>query len=157
MNFNLTDSYEQRKKVILGMVDSGLPGIAVISAASDLEWTLRRAIIALGKSPNRDIRKKIEKASGLRVYAKHWNAEVGVRFSQSLELLIADWDNFVDKTYKLRHNLVHGEIPNTTREYATPRVEEILRATKSIIDFADRNGIDIYMRLPVRRNTWVQK
>ena len=117
------------------MLDTGLPGVAVISAASDLEWTLRRAIVALGMSPNRDIHKKIEKTSGLRIYAKHWNAEVGTRFNQSLELLIADWDNFVDKTYKLRHKLVHGAISKTTTEYATPRVEEILRATKAIIDF----------------------
>jgi len=157
MNFNLTDSYEQRQKVILEMLDTGLPGVAVISAASDLEWTLRRAIVALGMSPNRDIHKKIEKTSGLRIYAKHWNAEVGARFNQSLELLIADWDNFVDKTYKLRHKLVHGAISKTTTEYATPRVEEILRATKAIIDFAKQNGIDLYSRLPVRRNAWVPK
>lgn len=157
MNFNLTDNFDHREKIIMAMLDSGLPGIAVISAASDLEWTLRRAIVALGKGPNKDIHKKIERTSGLRTYAKQWNSEVGVRFNQSLELLIADWDNFVDSTYKLRHKLVHGAISKTTREYATPRVEEILRATKAIVDFAARNSVDLYARLPIRRKAWTPK
>lgn len=157
MNFNLSDTFDYRRDAILGMLDSGLPGIAVISVASDLEWTLRRAIVALGKSPNTDIHKKLERTSGLRKYATQWDAEVTARFNQPLETLIVDWDNFVDKTYKLRHRLVHGAISKTTRDYAAPRVAEILNATKAIVDFSSRNGVDLYSRLPFRRKAWAPK
>jgi hypothetical protein len=154
MIFNVSDDFNHRSAVILGMLDSGPPGIAVISAASDLEWTLRRAIVALGKNPNVEIHRKIERTSGLRVYAKQWKMEVGDRFKVDLESLIPEWDNFVDNTYKLRHKLIHGAITNTTTEYARPRVEEILRATKSVVDFAGCNGVNLYSRLPVRRKAW---
>lgn len=154
MNFKVADRYEYRKKTILTMLDSDFPGVAVISAASDLEWTIRRTIVALGVSPNRDIHKKLEKTSGLRRYAKRWNEEIVPRFGQPLELLINDWDRFVDVTYQLRHKLVHGAVSSTSRNYAKPRVEDILNATKAIVDFSALCGVDLYQRLPIRRNAW---
>lgn len=154
MNFKVADRFEHREKTILAMLDSGLPGVAVISAASDLEWTLRRAIVALGVSPNRDIHGKLEKVSGLRRYAKRWTEEVVPRYGKPLETLFKDWDHFVDVTYRLRHKLVHGAVSTTNRDYAKPRVVEILEATKSVIDFSASCGVDLYKRLPIRRNAW---
>lgn len=156
MNFKIEDGYEYRGKTILDLLDSGLPDIAVISAAADLEWTLRRAIVSLGCSPNREIHKKLEKTSGLRRYAALWSKEVSPRHGSSLETLIKDWDNFVDVTYQLRHKLIHGAAANTSRDYAKPRVEEMLAVTKSVVDHCALCGIDIYKRLPVRRNAWKQ-
>lgn len=156
MNFKVEDRFEHRAKTILAMLDSGLPDIAVISAAADLEWTLRRAIVSLGCSPNKEIHKKLERTSGLRRYAEHWIKEVSPRHGSSLETLIKDWDNFVDVTYQLRHKLVHGAAANTSREYAKPRVEGILSVTKSVVGHCASCGVDLYKRLPVRRNAWKQ-
>ena len=156
MNFKVEDRFEHRSKTILAMLNSGLPDIAVISAAADLEWTLRRAIVSLGSSPNKEIHKKLERTSGLRRYAAHWIKEVSPRHGSSLETLIKDWDNFVDVTYLLRHKLVHGAAANTSHDYAKPRVEEMLAVTKSVVGYCASCGVDLYKRLPVRRNAWKQ-
>lgn len=154
MNFTLQDDFAARKKSILDMLEGGQPGIAVITAAANLEWTLRRAIVALGVSPNKDLQKKLEKTSGLRRYAGLWRKEVGVRHGRGLDVLINDWDNFVDSTYQLRHKLVHGALGKTTRDYAKPRVDEILEATSNVLSFASTCGVDLQNRLPVRRKAW---
>lgn len=154
MNFKVEDRFEHREKTILAMLEGGLPGVAVISAAADLEWTLRRAIIALGVSPNTGLRVKLEKTSGLRKYETLWSKEVLPRQGKPLEDLIDQWVIFVDVTYQLRHKLVHGAIGSTSRDYAKPRVDEILAATKGVVDFSVSCGVDLYKRLPVRRNAW---
>jgi hypothetical protein len=156
MNFKVEDRFEHRRKAIFKMLNSQFPAVAVISAAADLEWTLRRAIVALGVSPNRDIHKKLERTSGLRKYAGHWTNEVARRHGRSLESIVDDWEDFVNVTYQLRHKLVHGAIPSTTRDYAKPRVEKILAATKRVVDYSLSCDVDLYKRLPVRRNAWVQ-
>lgn len=154
MNFTLQDSFAVREKYIFDMLEGGHPGIAVITAAANLEWTLRRAIVALGISPNKDLQQKLERTSGLRKYAALWKKEVSVRHGQELDALIDDWDNFVDSTYQLRHKLVHGALAKTTRDYAKPRVDEILHATSKVLGFASSCGVDLQKRLPVRRNAW---
>ena len=154
MNFNLQDSFAVREKSILDMLEGGYPGISVITAAANLEWTLRRAIVALGVSPNKDLQKRLEKTSGLRKYAALWKKEVSVRHGQELEALIDDWDQFVDSTYQLRHRLVHGALTRTTRDYAKPRVDAILLATSKVLGYASSRGVDLHMRLPVRRKPW---
>jgi len=154
MNFKVEDRFDHREKTVQAMLEGGLAGLAVISAAADLEWTLRRAIIALGMSPNQALRAKLEKTSGLRKYANLWSKEVLPRQGRSLESLIDQWDAFVDVTYQLRHKLVHGAIANTSRDFAKPRVDEILAATKCVVDFSASCGVDLYKRLPIRRNPW---
>jgi hypothetical protein len=154
MNFKVEDRFDHREKTIQAILEGGLVGLAVISAAADLEWTLRRAIIALGISPNKDLRAKLEKTSGLRKYANLWSKEVVPRQGRTLESLIAQWDSFVDVTYQLRHKLVHGAISNTSRDFAKPRVDEILLTTKRVVDFSETCGVDLYKRLPIRRNAW---
>ncbi len=154
MNFNIEDRFEVREKKILEMLDGSIPGVAVVIAASNLEWTLRRAIVALGISPNTAIRQKLDKTSGLRRYAAQWMKEVTPRHGRTLESVVDDWDNFVDSTYQLRHKLVHGAVSATTRDYATPRVAAILLATKRVTEFALSCGVDLHGRMPIRRNPW---
>jgi len=154
MNFKVEDRFDHRAETIFAMLDAGLPDVAVISAAADFEWTLRRAIVSLGCSPNKEIHKKLERTSGLRRYAALWIVEVSPRYASSLGTLIKDWDNFVDVTYQLRHRLVHGAATNTSRDYAKPRVEEMLSATKTVVNHCASFGVDLYKRLSVRRNAW---
>ena len=154
MNFKVEDRYDHRKAAIYAMLEGGQPSLAVVCAAADLEWTLRRAIIALGMGPNTALRTELEKTSGLKKYARLWSKEVLPRQGRTLESLIDQWDIFVNDTYQLRHKLVHGAISITSRDYAKPRVDEILLATKRVVEYAATCEVDIYSRLPVRRNAW---
>ena len=52
------------------------PAIAVILGAVHVEWTVRRAILALGRSPNIVLRVQLTRAHGLDQYKDLWKAEV---------------------------------------------------------------------------------
>lgn len=151
MTFLVGDSQSTRHARIKGFLVEGEPVISVILAAADFEWTVRRAILALGKSPNADIRTGVlARCSGLDKYRDAWKAEVKPRFEKGLPEVIADWDGFKE-AFGLRHRLVHGVAGTTGLNYAATRVETVLQASADVAAFAAANAIDLFARLPVRR------
>lgn len=151
MTFLVGDSQLARHARIKGFLAEGEPVISVILAAADFEWTVRRAILALGKSPNADIRAGVlAQCSGLGKYRDAWKAEVKERFGLGLPEVITDWDGFKE-SFGLRHRLVHGVAGTTGLNYATTRVETVLQASADLAAFAAANGIDLFARLPVRK------
>jgi hypothetical protein len=151
MTFLVGDSQPTRHARIKGFLTEEEPVISVILAAADFEWTVRRAILALGRSPNANIRTGVlAKCSGLDKYRDAWKVEVKPRFGSGLPEVIADWAGFRD-AFGLRHRLVHGVAGTTGIDYAATRVESVLRASADLAAFAAANGIDLFARLPVRK------
>lgn len=151
MTFLVGDSQLARHARIRGFLAEREPVISVILAAADFEWTVRRAILALGRSPNADIRTGVLAwCSCLDKYRDAWKAEVKPRFGQGLPEVITDWNGF-KKSFELRHRLVHGVVGTTGLNYATTRVESILQGSADLAAFATANGIDLFARLPVRK------
>ena len=64
--FLINDTMEERHQTIRSFLSSD-PMIAVILAAADFEWTVRRAILALGTLPTKEIRKHFEVARTLQL------------------------------------------------------------------------------------------
>jgi hypothetical protein len=148
--FLVNDTIDKRHARIRSYLEKE-PVIAVILAAVDFEWTIRRAILSLGTSPTRVIREEVlNKASGLDTYNECWKKEVKSRLKQGLAEVVPDWKYFKYEAYPLRHRLVHGAIGTTGISYARDRVEAILKASKAVAEFALNNGEPIYGRF-VRR------
>ncbi len=123
------------------------PAIAVLLAAADFEWTVRRAILALGTNPTKFIREKvINRASGLDDYKDSWRKEVKPRFGVGLAEVIPAWEFFKKQAYPLRNRLVHGVSGSVGTPYATERVEAILRASAALVTFAECHQVPIYGR-----------
>lgn len=151
MTYLVGDSQPVRHARIKGFLVGGEPVISVILAAADFEWTVRRAILALGESPNADIRAGVlARCSGLDNYRDAWKVEVKPRFQRGLPEVITDWNGF-KKAFGLRHRLVHGVAGTTGLQYAATRVESVLQASADVAAFAATNSIDLFARLPVRR------
>lgn len=151
MTFLVSDSQKERHAKILRFLADGEPVIAVLLAAADFEWTVRRAILALGSSPNTVIRSEVLKhCSGLDKYKTAWREEVKKRFGKNLPAIITNWSDF-RKAFELRHKLVHGVSGTTGFQYAEQRVRTILRASQEIADFSLARNIDLFSRLPVRQ------
>jgi hypothetical protein len=151
MTFMVGDSQAARHARIRDFLAAGDHVISVILAAADFEWTVRRGILALGKSPNADIRAEVlAKCSGLDSYKDAWKAEVKERFGKGLPEVIKDWQGF-KVAYELRHRLVHGIAGTTGQSYAGKRVDAVLRASMDVASFASANAVDLFARLPVRR------
>ena len=62
--FIIKDNYKERKNRVKGFLKTE-PPIAIILSAVHFEWTIRRAIIALGYSSNKEIRIKLFCCHGL--------------------------------------------------------------------------------------------
>jgi len=151
MTFMVGDSRHARHARIRGFFAAGEPVSAVILAASDFEWTVRRAVLAMGTSPNADIRASVlARCSGLDKYRDAWKAEVKQRFGKGLPEVIVDWEGF-KKAFELRHQLVHGVTGTTGLNYATARVDSVLKASADVAAFGAANAIDLFARLPVRK------
>jgi hypothetical protein len=127
------------------------PAIGVLVAASDFEWTLRRAIYRLGKSSTKEIKDKVLfRINGLSRYEKAWNSEVKPRFGKELKDLIPDWRFFKKTAYNLRNKLVHGEQGTTSLEYAGRCVRALLAASAAVTKFAQDKEPIYGERLPGR-------
>jgi len=147
--FLVKDNYKERKNRIKGFLKTE-PPIAIILSAVHFEWTVRRVIIALGKSPNSEIRKELHRCHGLEKYRKLWQKEVSCNKSNpALISVVKNWQDFRD-AFEERHRLVHGA-SSCSEKFSTPKVELILSGANDVREFCNDNGIDIYERIPVRR------
>lgn len=145
--FLVADSLDERQRSIRSFLTTE-PVIAVLLAAADFEWTTRRAILALGKSPTKVINDRFrkEKRGGLKALQEYWKDEVKPRLGSELATIVPDWEFFATKAYDLRHKLVHGAQGTTGKEYAGRAVEAMLEASKAVADYAAKHGEPVYGR-----------
>ncbi|MFO0905740.1 MAG: hypothetical protein U0939_22220 [Pirellulales bacterium] len=149
--FFVNDTVVQRHKKIQAFVATE-PVIAVLLGAADFEWTVRRAIIALGESPNMDIREKtLNGCHGLDAYKTAWKKEIQPRYKSALAEVIPQWQFFREQAYPLRHKIIHGVIGTVGADYAGERIAAMLNASRALCEFAGQHDCDLYQRLKVRR------
>ena len=142
------------------------PALSALLSVIHFEWTIRRAIIVLGNSSNVKVRAKLKNCHGLDKYKDVWKEEVSEKkilknFPQDLLRLLPkqdlprlpevakDWQG-LDRAFRLRHRLVHGAT-SCGAEYASDRVYWAINATNDVRTFCLEQGIDLDLRLPVRR------
>ena len=159
--FFVSDTLESRQIKVRSFLNDE-PAIAVLLAAADFEWTVRRAILLLGKDPNVEIRESdLHRAAGFWRYETAWEAQVtptyGKSLSEALGLCDDDLEFFKTEAIQLRHDLIHGVTGAVARKHATKCVESILAATKSVVEFVVDQNKDVYARLEIRRRKAVSK
>jgi len=147
--FLVSDTSISRESRILGLMTED-PALSSLLAVIHFEWTIRRAIIALGSSPNVDIRKKLEGCHGDQKYKQLWREEVSPRVNKRLPEIVRNWDG-LKKSFKLRHKLVHGVGSCGKSDYACERVKWAIEAAADVREFCSLNNVDLDSRLPVRR------
>ena len=133
------------------------PALAELLGVIHVEWTMRRAIIALGISPNVEIRKALDSCHGLKRYKELWKKEVvqgsltksSPVIHKSLCEVITNWDGLI-KAFNLRHKLVHGA-GSCSAEYAIEKLDWAIDAASNIRAYCLNYKIDLDKRLPVRR------
>ena len=149
--FWVSDSREVRKQKIEQLLENE-PALALLLAVFDVEWCIRRAIIALGKTPNRELREHgLKNCHGLAAYKELWRCEVAIpRNIVGLSATMPDW-NKLKAAFLLRHKLVHGVEGTTGGRYAFERTCWALESSEEIRDFCLAHGVDLHRRLPVRK------
>jgi hypothetical protein len=169
--FRVNDPVSKRQAKILGYLEGDDQFIAVLLAAADFERTIRRAIIALGKTPTAVLAQQLGRRgsskpgaqvvrrlyrSSLDEYGRAWNNEVLKSIGDKASLFggIIKAKQSLEAAYNLRHELIHGDRGVVSRDYAAKQVQVFLEATAAIDAFAKQNGADLTKRLKVRRKAW---
>jgi hypothetical protein len=128
------------------------PSLSALLAVIHFEWTVRRAIIALGTSPNVIVRAKLKNCHGLDKYKDVWKDEVFPNVQLRLpDEVVKNWEK-LGRAFRLRHRLVHGAT-SCGREYASERVYWAIEATNDVRSVCTDHEINLDKRLPVRRYT----
>ncbi|MBD2057799.1 hypothetical protein H6F88_17530 [Oculatella sp. FACHB-28] len=125
------------------------PALAALLAVIHFEWTIRRAIIALGTSPNVVVRQKLERCHGHQAYKDLWKEEVALIHQAYLPTVVKNWQG-LHRAFKLRHTIVHGA-NSCSSEHAAKRVEWAMAAAQDVREFCTARGINLDTRLPIRQ------
>jgi hypothetical protein len=147
MNFLVSDSQASRHDQIRSFLTKEHAVIAVLLAAVDFEWTVRRVIDhrSSGESQPTEGRQ----ISGLVGYARAWARAFKGGQAKRLEDVVGEWSAF-NEAYQLRHDIIHGRKGSSGLNYVTPRVERMLAATAALAFYGKQNGADPYKRLRKR-------
>jgi hypothetical protein len=150
--FFVSDSQIQRHDRIRAFLTDESATIAVILAAIDFEWSVRRAILALGSSPTKHIREVTFAGfhGGYANYADAWKQEVTVWLKQSLAQAIPHWSRLINKkdgAVRLRGQIVHGAQVSVSADFARPRVDDWLAASTTLEALANQHNTSLYKRI----------
>ena len=146
--FLVKDSSPSREERIKQFLP-GDPPLAALLAVIHFEWTIRRAIIALGTSPNVEMREKLIRCHGCNAYKDLWKDEVFPKIKLRLPQVIKNWDGLV-RAFRLRHRLVHG-VTSCGIDYARERVYWAIDGANDVRAVCLAYSIDLDSRLPVRK------
>lgn len=150
--FLVSDASENREERIRSFLTKDDCAIAVLLAAAHFEWSVSRAILALGTKPNKELRTILASCYGLERYKGLWAQEVVLgRNIGRLPTVIKEWATF-KKAFDLRHSLIHGR-NSCSLAYAEPRVISILQASRDVHHACAVEGVDLHVRLKVRRKS----
>ena len=125
------------------------PGIAVLLAAVNLEWTLKRALLALSQEPTADVRESLRSVFQLERYSKEWRQRLRWRGAKRLPQIVLRWQA-VNKAFSLRSRLVHG-MGSCSTSFAAPHVEVLIEAAELIQEYANSRDVDLYAPLKTRK------
>ena len=146
--FLVSDSSSSREERIKQILIED-PPLAALLAVIHFKWTIRRAVIALGTSPNIEIRERMKLDHGCDKYKQVWKDEVSPNIHKRLPEIVGNWDG-LRRAFDLRHRLVHG-IASCGREYAEKRVHWAIAASTDVRAVCASHGINLEVRLPVRK------
>jgi len=136
MKFLVRDSQDDRHIQIRAYLTKEAALIAVLLAAIDLEWTIRRVFdVAAGGDSSKAPKENI---SSLKVYRKELDKLFKRHNKPNLVSVCPDWNDLERRgNYQIRHEVVHGRLGSVGLESARRQVDLILNASVAIANAAD--------------------
>jgi len=154
--FSVGFGSQKREDEIRQILKDQDPTTAVILAAVHFEWMLKRAILKLGSSPTKVLRKKledvyrIEDKNSQQGYKAIWRHEVQSRFTNAaLGTVLGRLTAIQNVALDLRGRIVHGNGTASQRK-AQEAVELFLDAGEKLRAFATKHGVNLDSRLTPR-------
>lgn len=145
------DSPQTRNKII-NSVFTLSPMAGFLLSAVNLEWTLRRAILALGRDPTKEIRNAFKRDHGIDGYKDMWKRQVSHPFGRIglFELVEKQsqkqgfsW-NDLRRGFDVRNILVHGRSCTQGADYLRRYTDIFVKTAEIIISFVESNGKSVF-------------
>ena len=144
------DTFDERHARITAFVNEDEIVVAVLLAAANFEWTVRRCIIAMSKRPNVEIRNTLKDERGFGLLPKYWQSEIAEAYGQKISEVVPSWDFLQKDAFGLRNALIHGDQNTVGLDYGKQRVDVMLEGAAAVVRFARAHGVDLYgSRIPV--------
>lgn len=152
--FDLSDKRNKRRKTILGYAHFD-PGMGVVLAAMDFEWTCRRAIVALSGTPTATLYERFfNRYTSLKKLTNAWRDEVLPHLKTQCSLDDVVCQNRVTleqvkDAMQCRNVVVHGTESRTFAQECRWAVCVLENACDNVIAFVHAQGAgkDIFKRI----------
>jgi len=130
-------------------------GMAVVVAAADFEWSIRRSILALGCQPTKDLKAGLlTKLSGHEKYKEAWREEVYPHTGNTLVEAVGmqAWHQIAsaEGAFSQRHRLVHG-IRTVSESKGEEAYAAFLAGSNALFEYAEHHNTSIFNRRIDRR------
>jgi hypothetical protein len=150
--FFINDNQNERHAYILDLLKDKTASVSIILASIDFEWTLRRAILAMGSSSTKVIRTKVLASvkGGYDGYKEAWRVEVEPRIGFRIDQVIKNWSSLHGENgaAKIRGSIVHGANVPISVERARSHVNNWLKASNILEQLAkDKEGKSLFRRI----------
>lgn len=140
VSFLVNDGSENREKKIREIARDDHTH-AVVLAAIHFEWTIKRTILKLRRSPAAKLGKQLESVSDLRSYEKIWRLEIRSNNKRpALKTVLGKRITELQrKTFEIREKIVQGK-DTVKKSEVMKAIDLYLDASKKLRDFATDNG-----------------
>ena len=153
--FLVEDTRNGRSDMIRSLIETDR-SLAALAAVADFEWTIRRCILALGKSPTMTIRMEVLDKATFKDYTRIWNEEVYPRVKIKLKDLLPDFKINDKNIFTLHNRISKGELEKfgfAKFHYTKLDIQMILLASEKLTSFTEKeHGEKIYYRQIIRQN-----
>src|SRR6267142_807009 len=132
------------------------PGVALILAAINFEWTVCRAVLFLSPNPNGELRELMVSYYSLDGYKDLWTAQVSnSRHWPRLVEVVRNWPSVRDG-FHARNLLVHGR-DRYTSNMARAHVDALLKGAAYVESYCLSRDFPLASRMPIRRKQGFSK
>ncbi len=143
--FDLSDKRNKRRKTIIGHAHFD-PGMGVVLAAMDFEWTCRKAIVALSGTPTVILYEKFfNRYTSIKKLMKAWQDEVSPHLKGKCSLVDVICKNGITEeqvkdAMKCRNVVVHGTESRTFAQECRWAVCVLEDACDNVAAFVEAQG-----------------
>ncbi len=174
--FDYKETRDDRKKT-LDLIFNTDQSAGFLIACADFEWTVKRVILAIGKSTTKEIREhefvtvdsdqNLRYVSSLPKYKAIWKREVASLYGDGFDALLNQkvkantipgykkerrgntWE-ILDTVFSLRNRLVHGVRSHVGDEISAFAFHFMVKCSDVLTEYAEKKGVSIYGKKLVR-------
>ena len=154
--FFVSDNQPDRHRAIRAFLNDRQAAIAVILSAVDFEWSIRRAVLVLGRRTTKTIRE--EALSRIRGgnddYKRLWKEELAGHLGITLPQAVPHWNRIVDPhrgAARLRGAILHGARGGVSVQLAQQVVDDYLLGAICLERLARQCGATLFGRADRRK------